>query len=65
MVSGTQTAVAARTDIGVGRDILIALTIKLSLLAVLYHCFFTESHRPEADPHVTAAALLDHSAVNP
>jgi hypothetical protein len=40
MVTGTQPAAAARTNVSVGRDILIALAIKMSLLAVLYHCFF-------------------------
>jgi hypothetical protein len=51
--------------VAVGRDILIALAIKLSLLMALYCCFFSESHRPKADPQTTAIALLDHSTVNP
>jgi hypothetical protein len=60
-----QTAASARTGVAVGRDILIALAIKLSLLMALYCCFFSESHRPKADPQTTALALLDHSTVNP
>jgi hypothetical protein len=65
MVTGTQTTASTRTGVVVGRDILIALAIKLSLLTVLYYCFFAESHRPKVDPETTAIALLDHSALNP
>jgi hypothetical protein len=61
----TQTAASTRTGAAVGRDILIALAIKLSLLTTLYYCFFAESHRPKVDPETTAVALLDHSTVNP
>jgi hypothetical protein len=61
----TQTAAAAGTGAAVGRDILIALAIKLSLLTALYYGFFAESHRPKADAQTTAIALLDHSTVNP
>jgi hypothetical protein len=61
----TRTAASSRTGAAVGRDILIALAIKLSLLTALYYCFFAESHRPKADPKTTAIALLDHSTVNP
>jgi hypothetical protein len=45
--------------------VLSALAIKLSLLTVIYYCFFAENHHPKVDPETTAAALLDHSAVNP
>jgi hypothetical protein len=61
----TQTAASIGTGVTVGRDVLIALAIKLSLLTALYYCFFAESHRPKVDPETTAVALLDHSAVNP
>jgi hypothetical protein len=65
MATGTQQAAPTRTHVSVGRDILVALAIKLSLLAVLYHCFFGDSHRPKTDPRATAVALLDNSTVNP
>jgi len=61
----TQTAAFTRTGMAPGLDILIALVIKFSLLTVLYYCFFADSHRPKIDPETTAAALLDHSTVNP
>jgi len=61
----TQTTAAPKTGVAAGRDVLIALAIKLSLLTVIYYCFFAESHRPKVDPETTAVALLDHSAVNP
>jgi hypothetical protein len=41
------------------------MTIKLSLLVILYVCFFAEGFRPKADPGATASALLDKPAVNP
>ena len=65
MVRDIQPAAPSTTKASVGRDIVVALAVKLSLLAVLYHCFFAESHRPKADPRATAVALLDHSTVNP
>lgn len=63
----TRTGAAAfiRTGGVLGRDILIALAIKLSLLTFLYYCFFAESHRPRIDPETTAAALLEHPTVKP
>jgi hypothetical protein len=47
------------------RDVLVALAIKLGLLAVLYGCFFGEGHRPRADPGAVAFALLDRHAGKP
>jgi hypothetical protein len=61
----TPTATSTRTGGAAGRDILIALAVKLSLLTVLYCCFFAEGHRPKADAGATAAALLDHPSVIP
>jgi hypothetical protein len=61
----TQTAASTKTGAAVGRDVLIALAVKLSLLTALYYCFFAESHRPKVDPETTATALLEHSTVNP
>ena len=65
MRSGTETAAFSRAGVAVGRDILIVLAIKLSLLTVLYYGFFSESHRPKTDAQTTAIAILDHSTVNP
>jgi hypothetical protein len=65
MTSGMQRVASTKTGAELGRDVLIALAIKLSLLTVLYYCFFAEGHRPKEDPGATAVALLDHSAVNP
>lgn len=61
----TPTVASTKTGAAVGRDVLIALAIKLSLLTVLYCCFFGEGHRPKADSRATAVALLDHPAENP
>jgi hypothetical protein len=55
---------AASSPSRIGRDLWIAVTIKLALLAVLYSCFFTDNHRAKTDPGATAAALLDRSTVN-
>jgi hypothetical protein len=55
----------ARGSSTIGRDVLVAMAIKLSLLAVLYVCFFADAHRPKADPGATAIALLGKPAVNP
>jgi hypothetical protein len=60
-----QTADSSGTGAAVGRDLVIALAIKLGLLTGLYYCFFAENHRPRVDPEMTATALLDHPTVNP
>ena len=46
-------------------DLLIALGIKLGLLTALYGCFFCDSHKVNADPAATAAALLGSPQASP
>ena len=41
-----------------GRDIAIALLIKLVLLTLLYQLFFAARHRPPQDAESAAAAVL-------
>lgn len=41
-----------------GRDIAIALLIKLVLLTLLYQLFFAPRHRPHQDAESAAAAVL-------
>jgi len=41
-----------------GRDIFVALSLKIMLLAILYGLFFSPSHRPPADAAAIATALV-------
>jgi len=41
-----------------GRDIMIALALKLAALAILYLTFFSPSHRLDVTPERIAAALF-------
>jgi len=61
----TSSRTAARSGRTVERDLLIALGIKLGLLTAIYGCFFSDSHKVNADPAATAAALLGGPRASP
>ena len=41
------------------RHLVMILTVKVVALALLYFAFFAPDHRPLADSHAVAAAILD------
>lgn len=49
---------AVRVGARPGRDIVIALLIKLVLLTLLYQLFFASRHRPPQDAESAAVAVL-------
>ncbi len=48
-----------------GRDIVIALLVKLVLLTLLYQLFFAHRHRPPQDADSAAAAVLGSPTPEP
>ena len=58
MASNLQCRMHASHGAKLRRDVLVALAIKLGLLACIYVLFFAPANRPSSDASATADALL-------